>query len=122
MRARRLLTAALVALACGGTNVAAAQMATAAGPASPFTNGTDLLTQMVAQTGRSLLAAAEGTLPRGEPTLGWRVLDGDVQIVARRNGTISARVVPARIGGCPVRQMVKQPFTFSLGDGLSARP
>lgn len=59
-------------------------------------DGIDLLTQAVAQAGRSLLGAAEGTLPDGEPSVGWRGLEGDVFVVARRNGTMEGRVRPAR--------------------------
>jgi len=59
-------------------------------------DGIDLLTQAVAQYGRSLLGAVEGTLPNGEPSVGWRGLDGDVLVIARRNGTMEGRVRPSR--------------------------
>jgi hypothetical protein len=38
-----------------------------------------------------------------------------------RDGLGRAQYRPAKIGGCLVRQMVQQPFTFSLGDGLPPR-
>src|SRR3954471_16181726 len=63
-------------------------------PRVPLQDGIDLLTQTIAQTARSLLPPEEGPLPVGEPALGWRVLEGNVLVVARRNGALSARVVP----------------------------
>lgn len=66
------------------------------GSRMPLRDGIDLMTQAVAQIGRSLLGAAEGTLPNGEPSVGWRSLDGDVLVIARRNGTMEGRVKPPR--------------------------
>ena len=35
-------------------------------------------------------------------------------VIAVRAGLSSARYVPARVGGCPLRKMVTQPFHFGM--------
>jgi hypothetical protein len=52
----------------------------------------DLLTQAVAEHARALLGAGPGQLPPGEPTITWRQLEHQVQIVAHRDGRMTWRV------------------------------
>lgn len=54
----------------------------------------DLLTQAVAEQARALLGAGPGQLPPGEPSVGWRQLDHQLLVVARRDGRLSWTVQP----------------------------
>src|SRR3954469_2565822 len=52
----------------------------------------DVFTQAVAEHARTLLGAGPGQLPPGEPTITWRHLEHQVQIVAQRDGRMTWRV------------------------------
>jgi hypothetical protein len=68
---------------------AAAEIADA-DPATPAAVASmDLLTQAVAEQARALLGAGTGQLPPGEPAVGWRQLEHQLLVVARRNGRLS---------------------------------
>lgn len=54
----------------------------------------DLLTQAVAEQARALLGAGAGQLPPGEPAVGWRQLEHQLLVVARRDGRVSWSVQP----------------------------
>lgn len=53
--------------------------------------------------------------PRPRPR-GWLRNAYDTFVAAARGALPTAVYEPARIGGCPVRQLVEQPFTFRFSD------
>ena len=73
---------------------AAAEIADA-DPAPPMAVASmDLLTQALAEQARTLLGAGAGQLPPGEPVIGWRQLEHQLLVVARRDGRLSWSVQP----------------------------
>lgn len=73
---------------------------------------------VVDTTGHPEPATIRDLLPAGQPLLGVRERWAyDRFVRAIRIALEQARYTPARIGGCVVRQIVQQRFTFALGDG-----
>jgi len=59
-------------------------------PATPAAVASmDLLTQAMAEQVRALMGASAGQLPPGEPSVGWRQLEHQLLVVARRDGKLS---------------------------------
>jgi hypothetical protein len=90
-------------------------------PRPPLHTGIDWLTQGVAQTGRTLLGGPEGVLPHGEPVVDWRSLDGDVLVVARRDGRIEGRVMPPIHAGAAWKNDAGSRFVARALDTAYAR-
>lgn len=58
----------------------------------PILPGIDLLTQEVADRVRASLGAAADELPSGAPAVTWRALDGPLDVVVHRDGSVSSAV------------------------------
>lgn len=78
---------------------------------------------VVDTTGRVDEATIRDLYPAGAPPLNSTERAAyDSFLRAIREGLGRAQYRPARIGGCLVRQMVMQPFTFALDDGRQRAP
>jgi hypothetical protein len=88
-------------------------------PRSSGLMGNVVMQFVVDTTGRVDLSTARDVFPAGHPPLSARDQAAyDEFIRAVGVGLEGARYTPARIGGCLVRQMVQQPFSFRLGGGM----
>ena len=80
--------------------------------------GAVLMQFVVDEEGAVLEKTVRDVRPRWAPAFVGS--DGDAYglfVQAVRRALQSARYDPARVGGCPVRQQVEQPFTFALTGG-----
>lgn len=77
--------------------------------------GTVILQFFVDESGRADLATVRDLWPASRPRLtGELKAHYDAFVASARRGLAEGRWQPARIGGCPVRQLVHQPFQFEL--------
>jgi len=77
--------------------------------------GVIVLQFIVDSTGHVVYKSIKDTWPTNRPRLtGVSGAHYDAFLNAARLAASEARYDPAKVGGCPVKQVVEQPFTFSL--------
>jgi hypothetical protein len=77
--------------------------------------GVVVLAFVVDSTGRVVKSSVKDTWPADRPRLtGVAGAHYDAFVNAARMAASDARYQAARVGGCPVEQLVQQPFTFTL--------
>ena len=84
-------------------------------PRSASVVGTVILQFIVDTTGRADVSTLRDVWPADRPRLTGELAGYYREFIsAVRRALVDARYTPARIGGCPVRQLVRQPFSFKM--------
>lgn len=87
-----------------------------AAPQQGHATGVVIIDFVVDSTGRAVMSTVHDEWPRDRPRLqGELATYYESFLEAARRSIERSRYAPARLNGCPVGQLVQQPFTFSFG-------